>query len=214
MTMDRPNRAVRFTIITTTFSYSVLLWISDVKLDSVAKQIGSLLPALGSAAACLWDLVLWRQFAFRILHRRPRLDGLWAVSLTPTKASVIPDGGNTGPINAFLVISQSFWSIHVRLLTAESTSDSRTFTWARFGRSDVESLSFLYGNRPTAAQQPRSPAHSGACTLQSGKRVPASVTGSYFTDRYTKGDITGSLIDRSRGYVSFQEANDHVAGQK
>lgn len=60
----------------------------------------------------------------------------------------------------------------------------------------------------------------GSATLRrAGHRRGASVTlpasyvadeveveGSYFTDRYTKGDMTIKLIDRSYGYGSFNDA--------
>ena len=35
------------------------------------------------------------------------------------------------------------------------------------------------------------------------------MTGVYFTDRYTKGDMTMELVDRSTGHPSFKAAQEH-----
>jgi hypothetical protein len=37
------------------------------------------------------------------------------------------------------------------------------------------------------------------------------MTGVYFTDRYTKGDMSLTHVDRTRGYASFAAAEAHAA---
>lgn len=212
--MGRPTVVVRSTVIAIGVCYTGLLWLSDLQLDTVAKHVVALLPALGTGVLALWDLVLWRLPLLQRLHRRPRLDGLWQLTLRPSAESHIPPAGNRGPIDAYLEISQSFWAIHVRELTEESSSRSRALFWERPGGAAVEQLTFLYENDPKAAHQPRSMRHLGACTLEVAKRVPTSLEGSYFTDRYTKGDMSGVLVDRSRGYSSFLEAHTYARGQE
>ena len=136
------------------------------------------------------------------------------MTLTPTAESHIPEAGNRGPIRAYLVISQTYWSLHIRQLTAESGSDSKSFFWELLPGADVERLNFLYQNDPLPEHLPRSPRHLGSCSLNTARLVPDQISGVYFTDRYTQGGMQIRLIDRTKGYTSFQEADAHAASQQ
>lgn len=206
----RPTTLVRIVVLSVGFAYTAILALSGIHLDSVAKIVVGVLPAAASAVLLGWDLWLWRLPLLNRLIRRPRIDGLWEVTLTPTAESHIPEGGNRGPIPAYVVINQSFWSIHVRQMTVQSGSDSKSFFWSHLPGDDVERLNFLYRNDPRPEHQTRSHPHLGSCSFNTARRVPRSVHGIYFTDRYTQGEMDLRLIDRSKGYTSFQEAAAHV----
>lgn len=128
------------------------------------------------------------------------------MALWPTVESHIPKGGNHGPITAYMVISQSYWSLHVRQHTAESGSESRSFFWERLPGRDVDRLNFLFQNDPRPEHRSRSPRHLGSCSLDTAKLIPSLIQGVYFTDRYTQGEMKMGFIDRSKGYGSFDEA--------
>lgn len=206
----RPTTLVRIVVLSVGFAYTAILALSGIHLDSVAKIVVGVLPAAASAVLLGWDLWLWRLPLLNRLIRRPRIDGLWEVTLTPTAESHIPEGGNRGPIPAYVVINQSFWSIHVRQMTVQSGSDSKSFFWSHLPGDDVERLNFLYRNDPRPEHQARSHPHLGSCSFNTARRVPQSIRGVYFTDRYTQGEMDLRLIDRSKGYTSFQEAAAHV----
>jgi len=208
--VHRPVVVVRLSILSAGLVYSLLLYLSGVELNSWTKRILTLLPAFGAGFLALWDVWLWRLPGVKNLVRRPRLDGLWQVTLTPTDDSHIPQGGNRGPIAAFLIISQSYWSIHVRQYTAESISRSRAFFWEQPNGADTERLTFIYDNDPKQSQRHRSTWHLGSCILDPANRRPLTMSGVYFTDRYTKGDMEILLIDRTKGYGSFGEAERHT----
>ena len=210
--MHRPTAAVRYAILVVGVVYSVLLYISGVHLTSWYKYVVALLPAAGAIALAVWDTWGWRLPMLQRLTRRPRIDGLWQVELIPTDESHIPPGGNRGPIPGFLVVSQSYWSIHVRQLTAESASRSQAFFWERPGGAAADRLTFVYENIPRQQHQYRSTRHLGTCSLDIASCRPKTITGVYFTDRYTKGDMSLRLIDRSSGYGSYQDALAHVSG--
>ena len=53
--------------------------------------------------------------------------------------------------------------------------------------------------------------HIGVCTLQPATHVPHELVGTYFTDRYTKGDMQLRLVDRTKGYSTFASASEHAA---
>lgn len=208
--MGKPAQAVRIAVVGILIAYTAVLYAADVQLDSVIKQLLALLPAVAAALLTAWDLFVWRFPGAHRANKRPRLDGLWRVDLRPTADSHIPPGGNRGPISAFMVVSQTYWTIGVRQLTKESTSDSRAYFWSRRTGAEVEVLSFIYENRPKQEHQPRSAAHLGSCSLEPASRTPTGMIGVYFTDRYTKGDMTLTLVDRTKGYASFEAAEAHT----
>ncbi len=105
-----------------------------------------------------------------------------------------------------MVIRQSYWSIAIRSYTAESKSDSRAVFWELRPGSDFETPAFIYENLPKESESHRSTRHLGTNRLDPTSASPNEVEGTYFTDRYTKGDMTISLINRTKGYGSFQAA--------
>jgi hypothetical protein len=184
--------------------------LSGVSLDSTTKMLLGWFPAVSSLLLVIWDIIGWRLPGLQRLTHRPRIDGLWAATLQPTIESQIPDGGNRGPILAYLVVSQSYWSLHARQLTEQSSSDSRSFYWSRPTGAEVDRLTFLYENTPHPEHRSRSPRHQGLCSLEVARLKPKEVQGMYFTDRYTQGSMELRLVDRSKGYASFREAGQHV----
>jgi hypothetical protein len=208
----KPTTAVRYAILAVGIVYSSVLYVSGVHLDSWFKYGLALLPALGAIVLAIWDGWAWRQPTVGWLTHRPRIDGLWQVELTPTKESHIPPDGNRGPIPGFLVVKQSYWSIHLRQFTAESVSRSRAFFWEHSDGAEAETLTFVYENVPHEQHQHRSNRHLGTCSLDTASRTPKTITGVYFTDRYTKGDMRLTLVDRTTGYSSYEEALSHASG--
>ena len=201
---------MRTTVITVGAAYAGAMRMSGVSLDSTAKQIVGFLPVLALGALMVWDLWLWRIPGLPRVTHRPRIDGLWSATLEPTDESHIPAGGNRGPIPAYLVITQSYWSLAVRQYTVESTSDSRAFFWARRPGASWETVAFVYDNEPQQKHQHRSPRHLGTCQFDPTESSPTQMTGTYFTDRYTKGDMTLARVDRTRGHPSFAAAEAHA----
>ena len=196
--MRRPTSTVRYTILGVGVVYTILLYLSGAHLDTWYKYVVAVLPAVGGIALAVWDAWAWRQPGLAYLTHRPRIDGLWRVELIPTDESHIPAGGNRGPILGFLVISQSYWSVYVRQFTVESASRSRAFFWEHPDGAEAETLTFVYENVPQQQYQHRSQRHLGTCSFDIGSRTPKAITGVYFTDRYTKGDMRLTLVDRTR----------------
>lgn len=209
--MNRPTAAVRYAILGVGVVYTVLLFVSGVHLNSWYRYVVAVLPAAGSFILAAWDALAWRLPILALLTHRPRIDGLWRVELTPTGESHIPAGGNRGPIPGFVVIRQSYWSIHVRQFTAESASRSRAYFWENPNGAEAENLVFVYENVPQQQFEQRSQRHLGSCNFDIGNRRPKTITGVYFTDRYTKGDMRLTLVDRSKGHGSFEEALVHAS---
>lgn len=204
--MGRPDVAVRITAMFTSIAYGLALYWVGIRIDADVRRALAYLPILAVIGLIAWDLQVWR---WPLLHRltgRPRLDGLWRATLMPTKESHIPSGGNRGPIVAYLAISQTFWRFNATLITKESYSVTRTHYWMSELGHGLEWVSFIYDNSPQRQYQDRSTRHLGTCTLRPGARRPSLMSASYFTDRYTQGDIELELIGRDGAVASFIEA--------
>lgn len=207
--MARPAVAVRLTAAIVGAAYAAALYVSGVHIQAGAKQALSYLPTALAFLAALWDIWLWRLPVLQSLAKRPWMGGIWSATLTPTAASVIPKGGNRGPIEAYVIIKQTFWSIGVRQYTAESRSYSCATMWTEATGGPDQTLTYTYANRPRQELERRSRPHLGTAALDVVSLRPSTITGDYFTDRYTKGDMTLNLVDRTTGYADFASAAEH-----
>lgn len=204
--MKRPGQIVRITAVGVGLAYGLVLYLSGVRIDADVRRGLAYFPALATFLLIMWDLWVWHWPLIWRASSRPRLDGLWAVTLHPTAESRIPEDGNRGPISAYLVIKQTYWTIALRLFTAESSSISRSFFWDGVHGTGTEWLTFIYDNAPMQRHQNRSTRHLGACSLRPGNRQPVEMEGMYFTDRYTQGDMSLTFVSRKTDAGSFDEA--------
>jgi hypothetical protein len=160
-------------------------WIVPVSFFEPASVVVSVLYA----ALLLWDAWLWRM---RLLHpwpvRRPDLEGTWRGEIKR------PEGA---PIPIYMVIDQTWDRITYRTFTEESRSASVT---ASLGEVDGQFLlAALYRNEPRLSLQERSRAHRGAAWLHVHGPPAGHLSGSYWTDRETWGEIR------------FERVSDRVA---
>jgi hypothetical protein len=180
--------------------------------DSAADWLAPIGPSVAFAAAALWlfDRFLWRLPVVRRLAGRPVLDGTWAGTIATdwvneeTGRRKPPDG------ETFLVISQRFWSITVRLLTRESRSSSirADLTQHPDGACD---LVYVYRNNPHSEVRHRSEIHYGAARLTVPRVPGGEIDGDYFTDRGTRGRMTFGA--RLRGHPdTYAAALRHRSG--
>lgn len=204
--MGRPTALVRTITLIVSGIYSIVLFSLGFELPGAWRFVVSFLPTVAVLGVVVWDLWLWRLTGVQRLVRRPDLRGLWRVTLTPHADSHIPDGGNRGPIAGFLEIQQSFWAIHLRMYTEQSSSKSTATTWMPAYESSVDNLTFTYDNTPKMSESHRSMRSAGACNLLPTSLQPEEVEGTYFTDRYTKGDMLLDFIDRKTGFSTFAAA--------
>ena len=96
-----------------------------------------------------------------------------------------------------MVIEQTFWTTAVQFYTRESGSSS--ISAAIVNKTDskqAKSLLFTYTNNARQAHSHRSHQHSGTCRLDVTGTTPSSLSGTYWTDRITAGDMTLTLVDR------------------
>lgn len=211
--MGRPTALARAITLIVTGVYSIVLFALGFELPSWWRFVVSFLPTLAVLGVIAWDLWLWRLTVVQRLVRRPDLRGLWRVTLTPHTDSHIPEGGDRGPIAGFLEIKQSFWAIHLRLYTDQSSSRSTATTWLPAYESSVDNLTFTYDNVPKMSESHRSMRSAGACNLIPTSLKPEEIESTYFTDRFTKGDMILNFVDRKTGFATFAAATK-FAGER
>ncbi len=88
---------------------------------------------------------------------------------------------------AYLVIRQTSTTVDVRLITDESESRS-TFGQVSSG-SEPPTLDYLYLNEPMSSLRDRSPIHHGSASMKIVGRPASRLTGHYWTDRDTRGEL-------------------------
>lgn len=154
-----------------------------------------------------FDKWAWR---WPFVHRftgHPWVGGTWRAIVTPTSESHIPAGGNRGAITTYLTIEQTYWTLHATpLRTAESASRSDNATIVKTERLRNRRSALPVRQHPAHRAPAAQSRHSGACRLSVTGRTPQSITGSYFTDRYTAGDMDLTLVDRSTDHWTFADA--------
>jgi hypothetical protein len=209
--MKSMAKIIRMTVVAVSGIYTLILYLSAIQLDTTTKKLLAFLPTIASLLVVAYEKWLWKLPPVLKIHSRPMLSGLWQVTLQPDPDSHIPEGGNHGPIEGYIVIEQTLWTISIRQYTKESESNSLAATFFRRFDSGQQTLSFTYDNEPRRQHQKRSPRHIGACELYVTKGVPISLKGKYFTDRFTAGEMTLKLVDRTTDHIDFDGAQAHAS---
>jgi hypothetical protein len=204
--MHPPVKVARYVAIALGGIYAVAIALSGVHLDYVWQKILAYAPAGAVIVVVAFDLWLWKLRPINTLVDRPVLAGTWIATLRPHPDSHIPAGGNRGPIDAAVLIEQTYWTVAITLLTAESSSHSTAAAIRRAGDGKNQRvLVYMYDNLPQQQHRPRSQPHTGATQLAVVGRRPTRLTGSYWTDRLTVGDMELAYLDRRTDYTSLAD---------
>jgi hypothetical protein len=202
--MSNPARPVRLAVAGSSAAYAVALYASGVQLDGSTKQMLVYLPTAAALLVLAFDLWIWKWPLIHKAVNRPRIDGAWLNTLTPSADSHIPPGGNRGPITTAVMIDQTYWSVSATLLSPESRSDSTSAAIRPNGGSRSQSvLAYTYHNEPAQEHRPRSQPHLGASEFHIGGREPGEMSGTYWTARLTAGDMQMRLVSRKTDYPNL-----------
>ena len=153
----------------------------------------------------IFDKWLWRILPTKLV-RRPKVFGTWRVNVH-SKWQDPKTGAGIEPINAYLAVRQTFWTIDARLMTAESKSYqlSAQLVPPTPEVEDEYLLVAVYRNEPKLSVRDRSEIHFGALILRIPADSPKALTGQYWTDRLTCGELSGFSRDK-RQFSSFADA--------
>jgi hypothetical protein len=131
--MKRPGQVARITAADVGFVYSLVLYLTGVRIDAPCSARARLLARAGRRSCSSCGTVGLALAAGLRASSRSCLDGPWTVTLNPTAESHIPEGDNRGPIPAYLVVKQTYWTIVAPNVTVERSSVSRAFFWNLWG---------------------------------------------------------------------------------
>ncbi len=122
-----------------------------------------------------WKWNIWKGWLIKI----PNLQGTWKGNLKTNQG--------IDEIPMFLIIKQNFNKIECFILTKESSSYSLS--------ADIQlihnnlQLSYTYTNTPKTTFRNRSEIHNGATLLKIIESPKRKLSGEYWTDRKTRGEI-------------------------
>jgi hypothetical protein len=143
----------------------------------------------------VFDRWSWRWPGIRSLVGRPDLQGTWKGSIKPS-AKTINHNARIEPVEVFVIVRQTFSTLHIRLLSPESQSFSLAATLVAEAPEQY-TITWVFRNEPRLLVQDRSRVHLGGGFLRLGGEG-RSMSGHYWTDRYTAGELDLVLLSRAR----------------
>ncbi|MBS1962324.1 MAG: hypothetical protein JST04_08920 [Bdellovibrionales bacterium] len=129
----------------------------------------------------------WVPF-FRRLHGVPYLEGTWSGEFISTWSANPGDALTRGPIEV-RITQPDIFTVKVALQSGESISYSTTESFDTLEDGSVY-LNYSYRNEPGARVRSRSAISHGNTRLLLAEGSGMRMSGNYFTDRKTTGEIT------------------------
>jgi hypothetical protein len=168
--------------------WAFFMIVSGIAITSEFFKPFSLIVGIVGIILLLFDKLLWK---FPIIHSLfvsfPDISGTWKGQIISTwkdekTGEVIP------PIDAFLVIDQTYSKLNLRMMTKESKSDLLSGNFIPYD-AGPQKIAGIYNNIPDLLVRDKSPIHYGGLLLElhTGKRTV--LEGEYWTDRDTKGTL-------------------------
>ena len=187
-----PSRSTIWVIVAVAaVTYFVGLLVLEAPAGRVLMQLSGLAVMAASVLLFAFDRFLWKLLRkvprVKYLVKRPMLHGTWKGTFESDY--VYPETGKReGPTEAYLAARQTYSSLHVRFITGRSASESMAceLKTKSDGRYEVYAV---YENRPPLLAQEASPVHRGGLILDVVGDPAHALTGSYWTDRKTQGDL-------------------------
>jgi hypothetical protein len=153
-----------------------------------------------------FDWWIWAWPGVSLLTKRPDLRGTWKGVIQSTWQGDERASG-LGVIHGYIMISQTFTGLRLRLFTPESQSVTLMALLKR-EPDEHHMVSALYRNTPRQLVRSHSSIHHGGLLLEIGGERFDKLSGSYWTDRQTSGEIQFHRVSRKpfRDYATADEA--------
>ncbi len=153
----------------------------------IFKPCGTVITITG-VLLIAFDKWVWR---CRFLHPwfvvRPFIKGTWKGVLTSEYIDPTT-GAPISPIEVYLVIRQTYFTIHMRLFTKESSSETLAMEIPK-AADGVYTVASIYRNTPRLNHRDHSPIHHGAMLIHVEGDPVTRLRAEYWTDRLTRGQI-------------------------
>lgn len=202
------ERYIKAIIYSAAIVFTAILWLNHEDIRSQWLQYLSTAISIVLIAVVAFDLWLWKlPFLHGWFIKRPVIDGTWKVEIRsnyidPSAKVAIP------PLLGFMVVRQTFSSLSLRLLTAESSSELLG-TEMVCSADGLYCVSGVYRNEPHFEVRNRSPIHYGGLWLKIiDNEKPPKVIGHYWTDRNTAGALDLTELKKKK-FQTFAAACAH-----
>jgi hypothetical protein len=172
------------------------LYGQHVPLIKFASLIVFVITSIVAGVVSLTWRRIWQKFPFIARKTFPDLNGTWEGTLVSTW--IDPETyKRPPPIPATVWIRQNLFSVSVRLRTGESTSYSTRCLLEADHDAGRFRIWYSYDNRPKAEVAYRSARHEGVAWLETDIDAdPNRLTGLYYSDRRTTGDMSFCRVSR------------------
>jgi len=151
--------------------------------DPFSKVVGMLVIVL-----FLFDRWLWKlPIIHAIFVPFSDVSGTWKGQIISSWKDE-KTGNSIEPIDAFLVIFQTYSFINIRMITKESKSDLLSGNIIQ-SPAGPEKIAGVYDNIPNLSVREKSPIHFGGLLLEIQTGDNTILNGEYWTDRGTKGTL-------------------------
>lgn len=185
-----------------------LAWVNDLNL-SVAKDFFSLVPKVVSIDLLLIAVFVKWGWKFKIfrgwLVPFPNLNGSWAGHIYSNWIDEAT-GEKIAPIPAMLTVKQNFFSASYVVRTGEMQSDSYVEGFLIDEQRQQKELTYSYTSKPRVSVTHRSNPHDGACVLSIIESPKRKLSGRYWTERGTTGEM---IFEYHSGDMLEELPEDH-----
>ena len=131
-----------------------------------------------------WTLRMFRGW----LVPFPNLNGTW-VGFIHSDWKNPTTGEKPPPIPVMLTINQSFFHISCLMRTSEMESSSYSEGFIIDSARQIKKVAYSYTSKPRLSLSERSIPHDGTAVFQIIEKPKLKLTGRYWTERLTKGEI-------------------------
>jgi hypothetical protein len=190
------------THLTVLFWFAVLLWAAMLILEGVSIPSAFFKPGSTVLGALVLLMGAFERWIWRwpILHpwfvSEPDLQGTWRGEVHSSWVDPAT-GERLSPIEAFLVIKQTFSTIRIRLLTQDSSSELLAGSLIT-NQEDAFLIVGTFLNVPRILVRDISPIHHGTIMLNVRGETNPTLEGGYWTDRLTRGELNFSARSKKQ----------------
>jgi len=173
--------------------WAFFMILSGIAITSDFFKPFSLVVGIVGIVLLLFDKWLWK---FPIIHSLfvpfPDVSGTWKGKIVSSWINK-ETGEPVQPIDAFLIIYQTYSNLNIRMITKESKSDLLSGNFIS-NNAGPHKIAGVYNNIPNIMIRERSPIHYGGLLLEIHNSEKLILEGEYWTDRDTKGSL---LFDKN-----------------
>lgn len=193
---------------------TAITWVSAAKIFGLPDTFWeAVLPFFTAVTVTgifllLYDTLLWRPYAVRRwIAQLPDLQGVWKVTIMPVK---LEEQSQQSPdsVIGYAQFDQTASSLNMTLYTEDSRSTTIAYAIRKMQHNQFR-LVIVYQNRPRVKERDREGTiHDGAAVYEFRGYSPEEVSGEYWTEKPTRGEI--KLSDRRKDEIDSYDAGSKL----